>query len=77
MPSIDDSGRALDCHFLIVRSAGYRCLALESFYNAADPTDLCFGCPFFKTDEQFYDSREKAAARNKKDVTTQKLRIVV
>lgn len=48
--SIDSKGRRTDCHFLYSAVCG----TLVDFYNAEDCSNLCEGCPFFKTDEQFY-----------------------
>lgn len=47
-----------ECHFCSVKKSSIVCMALTDFYNAEKPEkerDLCGGCPFFKTEREFWD----------------------
>lgn len=57
MINVDYLGRYTDCHFCSVRAKGTSCIVLKDFYNAENPDKaekLCEGCPFYKTDEEFW-----------------------
>ncbi len=53
IPSTDEFGRRLDCHFYLNNGKTVMCNALKDFYSAENIYDQCRGCVFFKTDEEF------------------------
>lgn len=64
------SGRKTDCHFCSVRNAKATCHVLKDFYNADKPDmadNLCGGCPFYKTDEEFWAGFKKRSAKEEFD----------
>ena len=52
---VDECGRRTDCHFYLNNGHKTVCTALRDFYNAEDLTDMCKDCPFFKTDDEFWE----------------------
>lgn len=62
---VDLMGRKLDCHFCAQRKNTLICSVLKEFYNADNPRngDLCGECPFFKTEEEFWDGFRKGRGR--------------
>lgn len=56
---LDTQGKAVDCYF----NKGTKCLILKDWYRRNNTP--CFGCPFFKTRQQFEDEIKKYPLKKK------------
>ena len=63
--SENTNGGRTDCHFYKDNGKRPSCQALRKFYNEDDPSDICGKCPFFKTDEEYINGRERRYADGK------------
>ena len=56
MDNKDQFGRRRDCHFCLTGTKKVICTVLKDFYNSEkDSLNLCGDCPFYKTDEDFWE----------------------